>query len=235
VKIVILGASGGIGSAIAMECATRFPQADIIGTYHRHRPEWCQPRLEWTSLDVTDEKDYQKLSGNLSSIDWFINCVGFLHDDKQGPEKSIRSFEHDFFSKNMSLNTLPTLFSAQLLGPLLKNSTNAKFVTISAKVGSIEDNQLGGWYSYRASKAALNMVLKCLAIEWKRTNPQVTVLALHPGTTDTNLSKPFQTNVPLGRLFTPNAVANDLVNIIENSSTDQSGDFLSYSGERLPW
>jgi len=235
VKIVILGASGGIGSAIAMECATRFPQADIIGTYHRHRPEFYQPRLEWTSLDVTDENDYQNLSSKLSSIDWIINCVGFLHDDKRGPEKSIRSFDHSFFSKNISLNTLPTLLSAQLLGPLLKDSANAKFVTISAKVGSIEDNKLGGWYSYRASKAALNMVLKCLSIEWKRTIPHVTVLALHPGTTDTNLSKPFQTNVPSGRLFTPSAVASDLVDLIENSSTDQSGHFLSYSGEQLPW
>jgi len=101
--------------------------------------------------------------------------------------------------------------------------------------GSIEDNQLGGWFSYRASKAALNMCLKTLAVEWRRSLPNVAVAALHPGTTDTNLSGPFQHNVPPGQLFTPRQSVDYLVDVLDGLKPVQSGQFLAFDGEELPW
>lgn len=123
------------------------------------------------------------------------------------------------------VNTLPSLLLAKYFTPKLKRSTAPKFATISAKVGSISDNQLGGWYSYRASKAALNMFLKTMSIEWQRMVKHGTVLSLHPGTTDTALSAPFQTNVPEGKLFTPERVAKDLLGLIEKHPRKIAGRF----------
>ena len=111
----------------------------------------------------------------------------------------------------------------------------AVFATVSAKVGSIEDKRLGGWFSYRASKAALNMCLKTLAIEWRRSLPNVAVAALHPGTTDTDLSRPFQHNVPSGQLFTPAQSVSYMLDVLDGLNPADSGRFLAFDGEKLPW
>ena len=116
-----------------------------------------------------------------------------------------------------------------------RHKQTAVFSTISARVGSIEENYLGGWYSYRASKAALNQVLKTLSIEWRRTLPNVCVVALHPGTTDTALSKPFQKNVPEKQLFSTNNSVMFMSEVISNLTPEKSGQFISFDGENLPW
>jgi len=116
-----------------------------------------------------------------------------------------------------------------------KHGRPALFATVSAKVGSIEDNRLGGWYSYRASKAALNMCLKTLAIEWQRSLPNVAVAALHPGTTDTDLSKPFQRHVPEHQLFSPDQSVIYMVNVLQKLKPADSGKFWAFDGELLPW
>jgi NAD(P)-dependent dehydrogenase (short-subunit alcohol dehydrogenase family) len=105
-------------------------------------------------------------------------------------------------------------------------------VTLSAKVGSIEDNRLGGWYSYRASKAALNMLIKTASIEWARTKPNIALIAMHPGTVNSRLSKPFR-GEQIGR--PPLDAVTDMFTVIENLTIEDSGSFLSYSGEKLPW
>ena len=117
----------------------------------------------------------------------------------------------------------------------LKRSPAGVFAAISAKVGSIEDNRLGGWYSYRCSKAALNMALKTLSIEWQRKCPAVCVVSLHPGTTDTALSKPFQSHVPAASLFSPEKTAGFLVDRLAALRAEDSGSFLAFDGEALPW
>ena len=158
-----------------------------------------------------------------------------LHTQEKGPEKNLSSLDADFFQQTITVNTLPSLLLAKYFTPKLKCSTAPKFATISAKVGSISDNQLGGWYSYRASKAALNMFLKTMSIEWQRMVKHGTVLSLHPGTTDTALSAPFQTNVPEGKLFTPERVAKDLLGLLEKATPQDSGAFWAYDGTLLPW
>ncbi|MEM9137970.1 MAG: SDR family NAD(P)-dependent oxidoreductase, partial [Cyanobacteria bacterium P01_F01_bin.42] len=122
---------------------------------------------------------------------------------------------------------------AKHLQPLLKHKSRNVLAFVSAKVGSIEDNQLGGWYGYRASKAALNMLIKTTSIEYSRRSPQTLVLSLHPGTTDTDLSKPFQRNVPPGKLFPVERTVRQLVDVINGA--EQSGQFFSWDGSIIPW
>lgn len=234
-KILVVGGNGGIGWAMTQEAVRRFPTAKIHATYHREIPERSLLEVTWHQIDATDESQVKELSVSVGNVDWVINCVGMLHTKEKGPEKNVSSLDADFFLQTISVNTLPTLLLAKYFTPALKRSYAPKFASISAKVGSINDNQLGGWYSYRSSKAALNMFLKTLAIEWQRTVKHGVVLALHPGTTDTPLSKPFQANVPLDRLFTPERVAFDLITLIENATPQDSGAFWAYDGECLPW
>ena len=158
-----------------------------------------------------------------------------LHTAAQGPEKTIRHIDPAFFMQSMSINALPSLLLAKHLQAGFRHGRPAVFATVSAKVGSIEDNRLGGWFSYRASKAALNMCLKTLAIEWRRSLPNVALAALHPGTTDTDLSRPFQHNVPNGQLFTPEQSVSCMLDVLDGLKPANSGQFLAFDGEKLPW
>jgi len=135
----------------------------------------------------------------------------------------------------MQVNCVPSLLLGKYAGSALKASPQGLFATVSARVGSIEDNRLGGWHSYRASKAALNMALKCLAIEWQRTLPSVRVLSLHPGTTDTNLSKPFQQRVPESKLFSADQTAKYLLKLCREAHSHDSGRFIAWDGSTIPW
>lgn len=234
-NIVIIGGSGGIGLAMVQEVLSRFHHAKVAATYHNTSPTWQHPRLTWHALDATQETQVQALSEPFSQVDWLINCVGVLHTPSKGPEKNLSALDTDFFLYNLTHNALPSLLLAKHFTAKLKHSDAAKFATLSARVGSISDNQLGGWYSYRASKAALNMLLKTLSIEWKRSLKKGVVLALHPGTTDTKLSAPFHSNVAPDKLFSPARVAHDLVNLIDAATPEHSGGFYAYDGQVLPW
>ena len=234
-NIVIAGGSGGIGSAFVEALSKRTPAATIIATYHRHPPGTAYANVSWQQLDLTDAAAIRDWAAGIAEVDWLINAAGMLHTAEQGPEKTIRNIDTDFFLEGMRVNALPSLLLAQQLHAKFRHGRPAVFATVSAKVGSIEDNRLGGWVSYRASKAALNMCLKTLAIEWQRTLPNVAVAALHPGTTDTALSKPFQRNVPSEQLFTPNRSVSGLLNVLDKLKPSQTGQFFAFDGERLPW
>ncbi|MCS6137309.1 SDR family oxidoreductase [Shewanella baltica] len=234
-KVLIVGGSGGIGQAMVKQVQETYPDATVHATYRHHLPNDRQNNIQWHALDVTNEAEIKLLSEQLTELDWIINCVGILHTQEKGPEKSLQSLDIDFFQHNLTLNTLPSVMLAKHFCHALKQSDSARFAVISAKVGSITDNRLGGWYSYRASKAALNMFLKTLSIEWQRTMKHCVVLSLHPGTTDTPLSQPFQQSVPKSKLFTPEYVANCLLPIIANATPAQTGCFFAYDGTELPW
>ena len=234
-NIVIAGGSGGIGGAFVEALATRPGVDNIIATCNRHSSMLEHPKVTWHQLDLTDEGAIRDWAAEVDEIDWLINAAGILHTRVQGPEKSIRQIDPAFFLENMSINALPALLLAKHLHGKFRHGRPAVFATVSAKVGSIEDNRLGGWISYRASKAALNMSIKTLAIEWRRNLPNVAVVALHPGTTDTALSKPFQRNVPHGQLFKPEYSVNCMLSVLENLKPAHSGEFLAFDGERLPW
>lgn len=233
--VLVIGGSGGIGKAMVKQLRELDPTANIHTTFCNGKPDFSLGNVTWHKVDITNESDVQQLASHFSSLDWVINCVGILHTTTHQPEKSLNTIDQEFFLKNMATNALPTLLLAKHFTSLLKRSPAGKLATISAKVGSINDNRLGGWYSYRSSKAALNMLIKSISIEWSRIAKRATILSLHPGTTDTPLSKPFQTNVPEGKLFDADDVARQLLSIIERSTPQESGRFFAYNGEELPW
>ena len=234
-KALIVGGCGGIGIAIIKQLLILKPHVQIHATFFRHQPHYQHPQLHWHHVNISLETDIAKLSTQLTSLDLLINTVGILHTLEHQPEKSIQHFNADFFHTNIQVNTLPTLLLAKHFMAPLKASSRSYFVTVSAKVGSIEDNQLGGWISYRTSKAALNMALKTISIEWKNKLPQCCVLAFHPGTTASSLSKPFQRNVALHKLFTPEYTAQCLLNLLATLTPQDTGKFLSYDGNTIPW
>jgi NAD(P)-dependent dehydrogenase (short-subunit alcohol dehydrogenase family) len=235
VNIVVAGGSGGIGGAFVEALSCRMPAANILATYNRRLPGSEYANVSWQQLDLADESAIQEWASAITEVDWVINAAGMLHTPEHSPEKTIRHVESDFFLQSMLVNALPSLLLAKHLYGKFRHGRPAIFASISAKIGSIEDNRLGGWVSYRASKAALNMCLKTLAIEWHRTLPNVVVAALHPGTTDTDLSKPFQRNVPKEQLLTPGSSVNGMLKVIEGLEPSQSGQFFAFDGERLPW
>lgn len=234
-RIIVVGANGGIGSRLLEALLQRYPSAAFEASYHRQRGEIDDPRVRWRRIDVRDEDTIAGWAAEIERVDWLLNCVGFLHGDAGWPEKSIHVLQADFLLENVRVNTLPTLLLAKHFDAAFKAGPAPLLATISARVGSIEDNRLGGWYSYRISKAALNMALKTLSIEWRHRHPRGCVAALHPGTNDTALSKPYQLRVTPENLFDPADTADSLLSLLAGLEPSASGNFWAWDGERIPW
>jgi NAD(P)-dependent dehydrogenase (short-subunit alcohol dehydrogenase family) len=183
------------------------------------------------------------LAAKIQRVDLLINAIGALQTHDYGPEKSLRNVSQAQLVSQMMTNALPTLLLAKHFTQSLKRAPAARIVTLSARVGSIADNQLGGWYSYRASKAALNMLVKTLAIEWQRTLPAACVIAYHPGTVKTKLSEPFvgsqtahsDSSSSEKRLLTPAQAAERLLTLTEHLQPKDSGRFWDWRHEIVPW
>jgi NAD(P)-dependent dehydrogenase (short-subunit alcohol dehydrogenase family) len=184
--------------------------------------------------------DYQDLStiesaaialANQGPFQLIINTIGLLHSDHWMPEKKLEDLNAEQLQMLMQVNAIGPSLTIKHFSKLL-DPMGAVMATLSAKVGSIEDNRLGGWYSYRASKAALNMLIKTAAIEFGRTRPNTALVALHPGTVNSRLSKPFK-GEQIGRL--PADAAGDMLQVLLSLNKEDSGTFISYAGERLPW
>jgi NAD(P)-dependent dehydrogenase (short-subunit alcohol dehydrogenase family) len=237
-NVLIVGASGGIGSALSQHILTH-TNANVFATYRSAQLRVQHARLRWYALDVTAENDYGSLTMSLNvevdHLDWVINCVGALSINEQTPEKNLKAVTSNNLMSSIQVNTIPTLLLAKHVLPFLRRSDAPRFATISARVGSIDDNELGGWYSYRCSKAALNMALKNISIEWGRLMKRSCTIALHPGTTDTELSLPFQANVPEKQLFAPEKTAGLLFHVLENLRPEDNGRFIAYDGSDIGW
>ncbi len=233
-RALIVGGSGGIGRSLVDRLSKRDDITEVMGTWYRHPPEPLK-KVRWFPLDATSGENVEQLAAETGDLDLLINCIGLLHREDKGPEKTIVHADAEFFLDNIRVNTLPTLLLAKHFMKLLKKSERPVFAAVSARVGSIEENRLGGWYSYRASKAALNMVLKTLAVEWRVKVPNGCVAALHPGTSDTRLSKPFQRNVPPEKLFSTDRTAGQLLSVIDKLTPEKTGRFWSWDGTELPW
>ncbi len=244
---LIVGASQGIGlglirallqtEAIARIYATYRCEAsakELIALSHKHPQQ-----LFVLQVEVTDESQIatavRQIGTSASKLHLVIYCVGVLHEGQLAPEKSLKQMNSDNLLYYFQVNSIGAVLFAKHLLPLLHHSDRSVFASISAKVGSIGDNRLGGWYGYRASKAALNMLLRTTAIEYSRKCPQTIVVALHPGTTDTRLSQPFQKNVPPEQLFSVEHTVSLLLSVIEDLKIKDSGKFFSWDGTVLPW
>lgn len=198
-----------------------------------------EARLQCLSMDLTDEAQIEQaltqLKAMTSELHFVINCVGFLHDGSITPEKALRQLQTTNLMHYFQVNSIGAALLAKHLLPLLNHKNPNIFATISAKIGSIEDNRLGGWYGYRASKAALNMLLKTASIEYSRRSKQTAIVMLHPGTTDTRLSEPFQRGVPPEKLFPVEKTVGLLMQVLGTVTLADNGSFFSWNGSRLPW
>ncbi|MRX26603.1 SDR family NAD(P)-dependent oxidoreductase [Kangiella sp. HZ709] len=234
---LIFGASGAIGQAITNQCLINGHQVHQIFRSNNFKHEATTPNCHKYYLDVYKEQELLQLATLLKEyqINRIINCAGILHTKDISPEKTIIQLNPNAFVEIIKANTLLTALIAKHLLPLFNKNTKSVFAVLSARIGSISDNQLGGWYSYRASKAALNQILKTLSIEFKFKKPNAVFVALHPGTTDSNLSKPFQKNIPPKKLFTARFVAKCLLNIIETIQPENSGSFYAWDGSTIQW
>jgi len=160
-------------------------------------------------------------------------ATGFLHDETSRPERSLRDLTPEHLARAYALNVVGPALVLKHFTPLLAREGRSVVAVLSAKVGSIGDNQLGGWHSYRASKAALNQIMHTAAIELKRSRPQAICVALHPGTVDTKLSAPFsKSGLNVRR---PAVAARELLDVIERLKPADSGGFFDYTGNPLPW
>jgi NAD(P)-dependent dehydrogenase (short-subunit alcohol dehydrogenase family) len=223
-KALIIGASGGIGDAMVNNLRNEPNCALVKGLHRTTNPP----------IDFKDEASIANAANALANGERFnliIVATGLLHSENVMPEKKLGDLNFDQLGEVFQVNTFGPALAIRHFAPLL-DPTRSVFAVLSAKVGSISDNRLGGWYSYRASKAALNMLVKTAAIEIKRSNPQAVLAALHPGTVNTKLSKPFKGET-LGR--SANEAANDMLKTLDQLTPEKSGGFFAYDGQELPW
>ena len=188
------------------------------------------------TINYNDEVSIEQAASQASKeapLDIVIVATGILFDGNITPEKSLRELSAKKFLRLFEINTiLPALIAKHFL-PKLNKQDRSIFAAISARVGSVSDNKLGGWYSYRASKSGLNMIIKNAAIEINRQNKNAIIVGLHPGTVDSNLSKPFQGNVPDGKLFTPDYSVKRLLDVLGNLTPESSGRCFSWDGKEV--
>jgi NAD(P)-dependent dehydrogenase (short-subunit alcohol dehydrogenase family) len=244
---LIVGASQGIGLGFVRKLLQEDLSAKIYATY-RHRQSAAElltlaseypQRICCLEVDVTDEGQIAQASAyirqEVGKLHLAVNCAGILHEGSLQPEKSLKHINPAHLLRYFQVNSISSLLLAKHLLPLFRHSQTSLLAAISAKVGSIGDNQLGGWYGYRASKAALNMFMRNVAIEYRRSSPRTIVVMLHPGTTETRLSQPFQKNVPAGKLFSVERTVAQLLEVMENLDEGDNGQFFSWDGSRLPF
>lgn len=223
-RALVIGASGGIGAALVRALEQRDWQ--VTGLSRSAAPP----------LDVTDEASIAAAAGHLAGDAPFalvIVATGLLHDRRLAPEKSLRDLDPRQLAQSFAVNAIGPALVAKHFVPLLPRTGRAVFAALSARVGSISDNRLGGWYGYRASKAALNQLIRTLAIELARTRPDAICVGLHPGTVDTRLSAPFQRGVAPDRLFSPDRSAGHLLDVIDQLTPAASGRCFAWDGSEI--
>lgn len=240
-KIIVIGASSAIAQAVIQQHIDELEgdkkDASIITVSRKKLTgvssaclsftcDYSEPEIESVSSEIITHADKPT---HLYIFNGVLHCDGFM------PEKRIQNLNASQLESQFYSNTIVPMLWLKHLLPVLKQGQNCIVTVLSARVGSLTDNQLGGWYSYRASKSALNMMLKNAAIEFSRIAPNVKLLSFHPGTTDTPLSEPFQKNVPEHKLFTPTFVANALSSVQSNLLYDGELSYRDWNDEPILW
>ena len=221
---LVFGVSGGIGSNIYSNLKRK--KFEVYGFSRTTAPNnniISEKYLKDLSLKFIEQNIKFKI---------FINAIGFLYDNYYSPEKKLQDINQEYMKKCFEINTIPTALMIKYFCPLMIKDEKSVFASISAKVGSISDNYLGGWYSYRASKAALNQIIKTSSIEQKRVNKNLIMVSVHPGTVNTRLSKPF---IGKRKVQTPSEAAIKIINLLEKLTLEDSGLFFDYNKNIIPF
>lgn len=229
---VVIGAGGGIGAALvaALAADRRFAVVHALSRAGGDAEGTVAPGL----IDVTDEASIAAAAARIGGPpDLVIIATGLLHERGRMPERALRELDAARLARQFEVNTIGPALCLKHFAPLLPRDRPAAIAALSARVGSIADNRSGGWYGYRASKAALNMIVKCAAIELSRRAPMALCVALHPGTVDTCLSQPFQARVPAERLFPRDRAARQLLTVIEGLTPAETGRVFAWDGQEI--
>ena len=229
---LVVGA-GGIGRQIAEDLASKENNLEVIlcGRKNVFKNFW--------ELDIENEnslKDFKdKLSKSKLNLRLVLNATGRLHSEKLNPEKRLQHINKENLIESFSINAFAPILLAKTIEEFINKELEFNFASISARVGSITDNKTGGWYAYRAAKSAQNQLFKSLSIEWARKYPKAIITLLHPGTVNTNLSKPFHKFVPKDKLFSPQKTSSYLIDILRHQKPKDSGKFIAWDGKEIPW
>lgn len=238
---LVLGASGGLAQAIIGELMADPEIGTVIAISRSAAPENVSAgtvKPTWIETEYTEPamaavvEQLQSFAGRITRV---VICHGILHSETLWPEKRLEDICAEALQSVFQANTVVPVLWLKLLHRLLKSKQRCVVAALSARVGSIGDNHLGGWYAYRSSKAALNMMLRTLSIEYGRRVKNVKIISFHPGTTDTALSKPFQASVPSDKLFTPEFVAERLCGIMNEAEIDGQLSYLDWDNKSIPW
>jgi NAD(P)-dependent dehydrogenase (short-subunit alcohol dehydrogenase family) len=229
---------GGIGRALTERLIDN-PRISKVWAVSRRPIPFHDPKVIFRQMDASDETALTELAADLKGSGQKLRLAivthGVLQDDKTTPEKSWKALDPSALAHLFAVNTiLPAIIAKHFL-PLLPRDERSVFAALSARVGSISDNRLGGWYGYRASKAALNQIIHTLAIELARSHPMALCVALHPGTVETPLSAAFPANANSGPRLTPRAAAEALLNVLAGLQPKDSGGFFAWDGEAIPY
>ncbi len=236
---VVVGATGGLGRAFAEALLEDAALGKLLAC-SRSDPGLNHPRAAWQRLDLEDDASIaaaaEAAESTLGPLHLVIVATGLLHDGAGlQPEKTWRTIEAEALERAYRVNAVGPALIAKHFLPRLERGRKTAFAVVTARVGSISDNQLGGWYAYRASKAAANMLVRTFSIELARRNPAALCVALHPGTVDTALSEPFQGGVPQGKLFSPAKSSRHLLGVLDDLGPDDSGQLYAWDGPRIPF
>ncbi|MGB7334519.1 MAG: SDR family NAD(P)-dependent oxidoreductase [Salaquimonas sp.] len=233
-RVIVIGSSGGIGQAVVRKLISS-EQIDKVFCLSRNGRDGSHQKIQSVKMDLTDSHSIENAASIVQErgeIDLVIIASGILHDETVAPEKDWKQMDGASMAKVFAVNTIGPALAMARFGDLLPRDRPSMMIAISARVGSISDNRMGGWYSYRASKAALNQIIKTYSIELKRKRKQAIVLGFHPGTVSTDLSEPFQSNSH--ERFTPEQCADYLLNVINTASAEESGNVLDWAGKTVP-
>ncbi len=237
-SLLLVGVNGGIGNALLKLIHQRYPESELMTLSHTQMSPISQKHHPLT-IDMTKSASVNQLVAHFQQTglvpERIIQCSGMLHKPDHLPEKTISQLNANWLHELLDVNVLSHVHVAQAIDQAIPRTQALIWLSISAQIASIEDNHLGGWYSYRMTKAALNMWIKTLSIEWQLKRPGSCVIAFHPGTTETPLSKPFQAGIPAHQLHTAKQTANNLLDIMSTRSPKDTGQFFNYRGEYLPW
>lgn len=243
-NVLVVGASSGIGLGFARALTQSALVERVYASFRQESValkelQAASDKLSLVHIDVCVEKTLEMaaeiIHGEVGRLHLILYCAGLLHCEDFGPEKHVRDLSSLQLMRSFQVNSIGAALCGRYFRSLLKHEDKSILAALSARVGSIGDNRAGGWYGYRASKAALNMLFKTLSIEFSRSHPNCTVVLLHPGTTDTNLSKPFQQNVKPDKLFSVDLAVTHLLSVLEGLTPADSGNFFAWDGSSIPW
>lgn len=240
IQAVIIGGNGGVGREFVRQLEQSTLVENIVATHRRPLESLdTGSKVHWLEVNIKEETtiaylaSYLKANGIKPNL--IINCIGILHTTEFGPEKTWRHLNAQTMQDVFAINAFAVALLGKHLIPLMPRQGRSIFASLSARVGSITDNRLGGWYSYRASKTAHNMFVKTLSLEAMRKYPELAIVSLHPGTVDTTLSEPFTARYDPNKLFAPERSVRELSQVIANCTSADTGGFFAWDGQPIPF